>query len=102
MMRRSMDFRYTPAPLLPDTLSTFMGPQVTHEIQAWKALSRGHLCECVDVFAASQRMEHRCCNEIPTDATMVGNLLASPPYCKLKRSGKNFELLSEEYDFVRR
>jgi hypothetical protein len=29
---------------------------------------------------------------------MVGNLLASPPYCKLKRSGKNFELLSEEYD----
>ena len=39
MMRRSMDFKYSPPPLLPDTLSNFLGPQVTHEYTSLEGLA---------------------------------------------------------------
>ena len=38
MMRRSMDFKYSPPPLLPDTLSNFLGPQVTYEYTSLEGL----------------------------------------------------------------
>ena len=99
MMRRSMDFRYSPPPLLPDTLSNFMGPQVTHEYTSLEGLFtwtlvrvRGRLrraTESGNIGAAMryqqvQRWLETCLHHLPT---------ASPEDRK-----KTLNSLSEEYD----
>ena len=99
MMRRSMDFRYTPAPLLPDTLSTFMGPQVTHEYTSLEGLVtwtlvrvRGRLRRATENgnigaamrYQQMQRWLETCLHHLPT--------------ASLKDREKTLNSLSEEYD----
>ena len=99
MMRRSMDFMYSPPPLLPDTLSKFMGPQVTHEytslegLVTWtlvrvhgrlrRATENGNIGAAMR-YQQMQRWLETCLHHLPT--------------ASLQDREKTLNSLNEEYD----
>lgn len=99
MMRRTMDFRYIPAPLLPDTLSTFMGPQVTHEYASlegfvtWTLVRvRGRLPRATENGNIGAAMRYQQMQQ------WLETCLHHLPTASLQDREKTLNSLSEEYD----